>query len=130
MNRLPLPPTPLPNTVGGLVREYLDLASEDEIGPLFSRSGRTARDVILEIDAAVLAAYDLPPRLERELLRFFGAAARPVQGEWLGYPGLRDGEGALSLQRRLTLKEAGHRGRWLDAFTSLAKEVADVFDKV
>ena len=130
MNRLPLPPTPLPNTVGGLVREYLDLASEDEFGPLFSRSGRTARDVILEVDAAVLAAYDLPPRLERELLRFFGAAARPVQGEWLEYPGLRDGEGALPLQRRLTLKEAGHRGRWLDAFTSLAKEVADVFDKV
>lgn len=130
MKRLPMPQGPLPSTVGGLVREYLDLTGPDDIGPLFSRGGRTAQEVLLEIDAAVLAAYDLPPRLERELLRFFATTPRPVQGEWLGYPGLGDGEGAIPLQRRLALMGSSEHGSWLSAFTPLANEVADVFDKV
>jgi hypothetical protein len=130
MEALPLPPIPLANTVGGLVREYLDLSKDDGIGPLFSRSGRTARDVLLEIDAAVLAAYDLPPRLERELLRLFGATPRPLQCEWEGYPGLGDREGALPLQRRLALKEAAQHIRWLAAITVLPDDVADAFDQV
>lgn len=130
MEGLPLPPVPLANIVGGLVREYLDLSKDDEVGPLFSRSGRTAREVLLEIDAAVLAAYDLPPRLERELLRFFAATPRPLQCDWEGYPGLGDSEGALPLQRRIALKEAAQHRHWLEAITALPNDVADVFDKV
>lgn len=47
------------------------------------------------IDAAVLGAYDLPPRLERELLEYFRDAKRPVAHPWQHWdvayptPGLR-----------------------------------------
>ena len=34
--------------------------------------------LLLEIDAAVLQAYDLPPRLEHMLLSYFPAEGRPV----------------------------------------------------
>jgi hypothetical protein len=33
--------------------------------------------LLLEIDAVVLAGYDLPPRLERELLNHFAGERRP-----------------------------------------------------
>lgn len=43
--------------------------------------------LLLDIDAEVLAAYDLSPRAERELLRHFDGTSRPgVQG-FDGYPG-------------------------------------------
>lgn len=35
-----------------------------------------------QIDAAVLKAYDLPPRLERELLEIFRNSSRPVEHPW------------------------------------------------
>ncbi len=55
---------------------------------------RLAR-LLTEIDAAVLEAYDLPPRLERELLDYFRDAERPVAHPWTHWdidnpaPGLR-----------------------------------------
>jgi hypothetical protein len=36
-----------------------------------------ARDALLEIDATILRAYGLPPRMERELLDFFRNATPP-----------------------------------------------------
>jgi hypothetical protein len=36
----------------------------------------TAKEVLLEIDATVLRAYGLPPRMERDLLEFFRGAKR------------------------------------------------------
>ncbi len=38
---------------------------------------RLCREIMLQIDAEVLAAYDLPPRLERELLDYFAGYERP-----------------------------------------------------
>ena len=37
-----------------------------------------ARQALLQIDALVLKGYNLPPRLERQLLDFFRGAQRPV----------------------------------------------------
>jgi hypothetical protein len=44
-----------------------------------------ARRTLLELDAAILSAYDLPPVLERELLDTFQELARPVPFEFDGY---------------------------------------------
>jgi N-6 DNA methylase len=44
-----------------------------------------AKSTLLRIDAEILRAYDLPPRLEYELLAFFQYAPRPVPFEFTGY---------------------------------------------
>jgi hypothetical protein len=41
-------------------------------------SGEAAERLLKEIDALVLSAYRLPPRLERELLDFFRGHDRPA----------------------------------------------------
>jgi hypothetical protein len=42
-----------------------------------ARTEKTCHRLLLEIDAVVLAGYDLPPRLERELLNHFAGERRP-----------------------------------------------------
>lgn len=44
-----------------------------------------AKSTLLKIDAEVLRGYDLPPRLEYELLASFQHALRPVACEFTGY---------------------------------------------
>lgn len=60
-----------------LVDEYVGLVRDDSQPPDPSRS---AERVLLEIDAAVLEGYDLPPRLERRLLDYFNGYGhrRPI----------------------------------------------------
>ncbi len=60
-------------------RHVLGSMSAKEL-PLFGGddSFAEAKQVLLEIDAIVLKAYHLPPRLEREVLDFFRGADRPV----------------------------------------------------
>lgn len=77
VNAIPLPTT-LPD-VAGLVADYRRLLTGAEL--LDDRDARL-RDLLVEIDARVLAAYDLPPRLESDLLDYFGAAERPVAHDW------------------------------------------------
>ncbi len=45
----------------------------------------TLKQFLLQIDAAILKAYDLPPVLERELLDLFQDVPRPVPFEFNGY---------------------------------------------
>ncbi len=71
--------------IEGLVKEYQHLAairrdfgSEDT---LFGRGQPTAarlRALLSEIDRETVRGYQLPPRLEEELLHFFAGAKRPV----------------------------------------------------
>ncbi len=88
---VPIPPT-LPGQVADLVSEYTALLSARQL--LRDESERLSR-VMTEIDAAVLEAYDLPPRLERELLDYFRDAERPPAHPWTHWdidnpaPGLR-----------------------------------------
>ena len=62
--------------IENLIRAYVGAC---EAGNERRRSGRFEPERILrEIDALVLQAYDLPPRLERELLDFFRGHRRPT----------------------------------------------------
>ncbi len=65
---------------------YRELAIS--LGPLFDASATPAglKRALLEMDAAVLRAYDLPPRLERQLLDLFtGVERKGVGCDFRGY---------------------------------------------
>lgn len=96
VNAIPIPAA-LPD-VAELVADYRRLLTDAEL--LSDRDARL-RELLVEIDARVLAAYDLPPRLERELLDYFGAAERPVMHDWSNWNLLYPTPG-LTLAERLS----------------------------
>jgi hypothetical protein len=53
-----------------------------ERAKLFTQFDKRAAETLNEIDAAVLAAYDLSPRLERRVLEYFRGEVRPTLHEW------------------------------------------------
>lgn len=130
MQMLPIPKLRLASSLSGLFREYVDLVSQQDVGPLFALHSRSASDVLLEIDAVVLEAYDLPPRMERELLRFVSQGERPVSVPWTGYPAIGAEDGAIPLGLRLTLTHTESNGSWIRTLGPLPEEVADVYDQV
>jgi len=79
VKRIPLPHinSELASRIEWLVGEYTSLAegSSDPADPK-----RTAERALLDIDAAILEGYGLPPRLERQLLDYFNdqGERRPV----------------------------------------------------
>jgi type I restriction-modification system DNA methylase subunit len=101
LEKLPMPNFTLKDfeVTDGLVEEYVRLVDHSRLpfppdrdvssGLLFWRGNdlQRARKVLLEIDATVLKAYGLPPRMEREVLEFFRGAKRkrPVPFEFLEY---------------------------------------------
>lgn len=86
LGRIPVPPTEHVDQgrLSILVERYLD-ASED--GLLGSATGdeRTPRTILRQIDAIILKAYGLPPRLEHELLDYFRGHKRPVPFDFGDY---------------------------------------------
>jgi len=80
LNSIPIPP-----------REFLMIGSKlDAMSQHLQRVIRAAtpaeaKKLVLEIDAEVLQAYDLPPALERELLDSFTGCERPVSFDFTGY---------------------------------------------
>jgi len=78
IGRIPVPHA-LPDEVSELVAEYISLLNDDQL--MVDNSLALAR-LLTRIDAAVLQAYDLPPRIERELLEFFRGHERPVRHAW------------------------------------------------
>lgn len=96
VNTIPMP-AKLPD-ISGLVADYRVLLTNAEL--LSDRDVRL-RELLVEIDARVLAAYDLPPRLERDLLDYFGAAERPVAHDWSNWNLLYPTPG-LTLAERLS----------------------------
>mgnify|MGYP001166944583 CR=1 FL=1 len=92
---------PLPATfphIAELVADYRRLLTGADL--LTDRDARL-RELLDEIDARVLAAYDLPPRLERDLLDYFGSAERPVAHDWSNW-NLRYPTPGLTLVERLS----------------------------
>lgn len=131
MDRLPLPASALASSVVGLVREYVDAASGAGDGPLFDLHSRSLAEILLEIDAIVLTAYDLPPRLERELLRFMSQGDRSVPAAFSGYPGTESGAGAMSLIHRLPQNVAARAAAWnVIRQHPVDKEVVDLLDLI
>lgn len=129
LQKLPLPSARISREVESLVGEYV-AACEGDDGPLFSSRPKSAQDLLMEIDALVLKAYDLPPRLERELLRFMGEGRRPSRGDFGGYPGTGAEDAAISLHKRLAMSTADIRTAWRTLIEPLPKGVAAVFDLV
>ena len=78
VNHIPVP-TVLPLYVGELVEEYLLLVSESDWSDACVEN---AGNLLTRIDAAVLNAYDLPLRIERELLDHFLDRERPTAHPW------------------------------------------------
>lgn len=74
-------------SIVGLVQDYQSCREEWLVEPDRAPflSGK-CRELLWQIDAEVLAAYALPPDLERDLLaRFTGAARRPLPFSFPGY---------------------------------------------
>lgn len=129
LQKMPLPTTRISREVESLIGEYVS-ACEGDDGPLFTSRPKSAQELLMEIDALVLRAYDLPPRLERELLRFMGDGQRPSRMSFGGYPGTASDDAAISLHKRLAMSNAEIRAAWRTLLVPLPKSVADVFDLV
>lgn len=127
MQQIPLPQVWISREIEGLVSEFVT-ACEGDDGPLFSSRPKSAQDILMEIDALVLKAYDLPPKLERELLRFMGEGQRPSRAAFGGYPGTGSEDAAISLHKRLAMSTADRCAAWRTLMEPLPKRVADVFD--
>ena len=80
------------DTITSLVREYRAYREQWLEQPLqAAHFERLCRQLVYQIDAEVLAAYDLSPRLEKELLDYFAGYKRPgpVQFDRYYPPGFR-----------------------------------------
>lgn len=115
-------PHAIPGHVARLVDEYTSALSERR---LLERNDEHLAGLLMQIDAGVLEAYDLPPRLERDLLAYFRDADRPVGHQWTHWdiafptPGLRLAE---RLSGRFRAK-----GNWIaDVFRPLPEREADL----
>jgi len=127
MKKIPLPCRPISQNIEHLIAEYTS-ACTAEAHPIFSSRQALAHDLLLEIDALVMDAYDLPPRLERELLRFMNNGQRPVRAEFMGYPGTGPDEAAIALKYRLSMNKDEINAAWNILSTPLPPDVAEVFD--
>ncbi|MCK4660397.1 MAG: N-6 DNA methylase [Phycisphaerae bacterium] len=88
MRRLPIPPAfeQSQKNVVVAARAYLAVASQLD-GVMQARpEEKTVREALLRMDAEVLKLYDLPPRLERQLLDLFqGVERKGVGCDFRGY---------------------------------------------
>ena len=81
--------------------------------------------LLTEIDARVLGACDLPPRVERRLLERFRGAARPITHRWQHWGDRRPTPGQTLAERMSESGRAHPRGTWvLDVFRPLPEEEA------
>ncbi|MEK6286681.1 MAG: hypothetical protein AABO57_13150 [Acidobacteriota bacterium] len=80
LESLPLPPTP--NLESG---SLIDSLSRELHRLLLRGQFDKAKKAVLEIDAEILLAYDLPKTLERELLDTFQDYERPIPVKFGGY---------------------------------------------
>ena len=115
-------PSALPFQVEKLVAEYVRRLQELGVS---DAAGGHMQDILTLIDAAVLEAYDLPPRLERELLKFFRGSDRPVAQAWRHWDEHNPAPG-LTLAERVSGRFRPH-GSWiLDVFQSLPADEAEL----
>ena len=120
MKNIPIP-SALPSHAAELVTQYgrrlQDLtptSSEDEM-----------EEILTRIDAAVLGAYDLPARLEQQLLDYFRDSDRPVAHSWQHWDERIPAPG-LTLAERVSGRFRPH-GAWiLDVFKPLPADEADL----
>lgn len=101
-------PTRLPAQLGDLVRTYVKhLAAKRPDEEQLTR-------ILDEIDALVLAAYDLPPRLERALLASFKDDERPLAHAWSPWD-VDEDDACISLQERRRGIASAASGNWIQS---------------
>jgi hypothetical protein len=124
MRALPVPPKP-PSDIEPLIAEYKAVFLPETFS-LNPEPARKANELLNCIDAIVLQAYDLPPRLERELLEFFRGARRPTLHPWRHW--LPEDFGpAIPLHEYLSGARANAAGNWvLDVFAPLPANEASL----
>ena len=121
MRRIPVPAS-VPREVGDRVAEYVRLFEEQGI---LDSSDEEAERLLAEIDAAVLGAYDLPLRLERELLRGFRGQRRPVGHAWRHWDE-RDSTPGLTVAERMS-NRFDPRWSWIrDVLKPVPQEEAEL----
>ena len=116
-------PLDLPRELPGLVADYARLVSSSgfELG---QPSDSEAAALLDHIDALVLKAYELPPKLERELLELFRDAPRPTLHPWRHWlpPDLA---AAVPLHEYLSADYAKATSNWVvDVFKALPEDEA------
>jgi hypothetical protein len=115
-------PNHLPPEIGEMVAAYVEQVSQ---AALTFNGDAALQRLLAEIDGAVLASYALPVRLERELLRFFEGARRPVAHAWEAWPELEAAPG-LSLAEALAGNRERFSGNWVrSVFQPLPQSEAD-----
>ena len=119
IKQVPIPST-LPFQVEKLVAEYVRCL-QDSRG--LDATEDQMQDLLTLLDAAVLEAYDLPPRLEQQLIEFFRGSGRPVAHAWRHWDEHNPAPG-LTLAERVSGRFRPH-GSWiLDVFQPLPADEA------
>ena len=118
-------PINLPKGIDALVKQYVKILRKRST--LFSSDYvERVNRALYEIDAAVLKAYDLPPRLERRVLEYFRGEKRPVLHDWNDWFPL-DFQAFLPLHRYLSDEFRTAASGWvLKVFKPLPGEEAEV----
>ncbi len=110
VRQIPIPPF-LPLHIGELVAEYaFKKRAESGLDLLDGEQ----QEALAKIDAEVLRSYDLPLRFERQLLKYFRDAKRPVAHNWQHWD-VMDPTPGLTLAERTS--------RRFDVQTSWIREV-------
>ena len=92
-----------------------------------SESSGRAEAILTHIDASVLAAYNLPPFIEQQLLTYFWDATRPIAHRWRHWDEQHPGAG-LKLSERVLGSLRPHDGWIGEVFKPLPREESELFD--
>jgi hypothetical protein len=117
-------PTQIPPELEELSKRY-GRAVVQGSGLFSPRAAEKADNLLEQMDALLLRAYDLPPRLEKELLEYFRDAKRPTAHDWAHwYP--KDFAPAIPLHRYLSDEYKVATSNWvLNVFKPLPENEAD-----
>ena len=108
----------IPIPKGANVKLVLDLVQElHRLSQTFELStpGKIDRmeKILLNLDATLLSAYQLPAKLERKILVHFQNAKRPVASNFTGYP-ISDSGMARTLKECLEGRFDANKGHWVE----------------
>lgn len=120
-------PAQMPGIIDELVARYTTILGQ-HTGLFPEKLDEQANKVLAGIDAVILGAYDLPPRLERGLLEYFRGAERPTVHAWTHWFPDEGFNPFIPLHEYLSEEHQRATGSWvLDVFTPLPEEEAVVF---
>jgi hypothetical protein len=124
MRSLPLP-VDVPNELPRLVADYIRLVTTSEF-ELGKTADSEAAFLLTQIDALILKAYELPPKLERELLELFRDAPRPTLHPWRHWLPA-DLSAAVPLHEYLSAEYTKVTSNWVaDVFKALPEDEAEL----